>query len=179
MIFWLKKLFLNPVSIGAVMPSSPYLARLMAGFIPPHSTVLELGPGTGVITKEIAKRVPSHKIQLIEYDADLAATCKKQFPDISVLTGDAETILTHSTEVYSAIISGIPFGAMDKEKTKRLFHLIHTHLAPGGIFIMFQYSWITYRALQKEFGQVKTSFTPWNVPPAFVYRAKKQEEHTT
>lgn len=158
------------------MPSSPYLARLMANYIPPGSTVLELGPGTGVITKEIIKRVPQHNIQLVEYDADLADTCKKHFPDISVLTGDAENMLANSTKQYSAIISGIPFGAMEKEKMKRLFHLIHTHLAPGGIFIMFQYSWITYRELQQEFGQVKTSFTPWNIPPAFVYTAKKKEE---
>lgn len=43
----------NPLRTGAVAPSGPELAAKMASFLTPrpHSRVVELGPGTGVVTR--------------------------------------------------------------------------------------------------------------------------------
>ncbi|CAN0588753.1 unnamed protein product, partial [Ectocarpus sp. 12 AP-2014] len=48
----------NPLAIGAITPSGPQLAHAMAGYLNPESIgpVVELGPGTGVVTKAILER---------------------------------------------------------------------------------------------------------------------------
>ncbi len=51
---WVEK----PKAIGAVLPTSSVTARRMASIINPDSKdpILELGPGTGVISKAILER---------------------------------------------------------------------------------------------------------------------------
>ena len=48
----------NTKAVGALMPTSAITARRMASVVNPQSglPVLELGPGTGVITKAILER---------------------------------------------------------------------------------------------------------------------------
>ena len=53
---FLLRVLNNPRNIGAVAPSSVALARALAAEIP-HGPVLELGPGTGVITEAILARI--------------------------------------------------------------------------------------------------------------------------
>ncbi len=44
----------NPAGVGAVIPSSRSLGRMMAGQIDPmNGPVVEIGPGTGAITRQI------------------------------------------------------------------------------------------------------------------------------
>ncbi len=178
MFFWLRKLIRNPRGIGAVAPSSPDLVRLMTRHLPAQGKVLELGPGTGVITEQIVKRAPGAMIELMEADPELAALCATRFPGVKVRHGDAEALLAASDATYDAIVSGIPFGAMDAEKRQRMFASIHRHLAPGGMFVMLQYSLISLDELKREFGSVDTSFTPWMIPPTFVYTMRKQATGT-
>ena len=55
---------------GAVMPSSPFLARALASPLggprrPRH--ILEVGPGTGSVTREILKRmIPGDRLDAVE-----------------------------------------------------------------------------------------------------------------
>ncbi|MGH8023816.1 MAG: hypothetical protein ACRED1_09560 [Limisphaerales bacterium] len=55
---FIQEWFANPQGMGAVAPSSRNLARAMAGWLPsdPDSYVLELGPGTGVVTEALLRR---------------------------------------------------------------------------------------------------------------------------
>src|SRR3546814_12630828 len=48
----------GPKSVGAILPTSTITARRMASVVDPSSglPVLELGPGTGIITKAILAR---------------------------------------------------------------------------------------------------------------------------
>ena len=63
----------NAKAVGAILPTSSVTARRMASVINPASglPVLELGPGTGVITKAILERglEPSNLVS-IEYSTD-------------------------------------------------------------------------------------------------------------
>ncbi|MDQ9592448.1 hypothetical protein RF080_13990, partial [Serratia marcescens] len=48
----------GPKAVGSILPTSSITARRMASVVNPHSglPVLELGPGTGVITRAILNR---------------------------------------------------------------------------------------------------------------------------
>ena len=51
---WIDK----PKAVGSIIPTSSFAARRIASVVNPHSglPVLEVGPGTGVVTRAILKR---------------------------------------------------------------------------------------------------------------------------
>ena len=63
--------------------------------------VVELGPGTGVFTRELlAQGVRPADLILVEFNAGFATYLRSEFPDVCVLEGDA--VLTYSvTNAYS------------------------------------------------------------------------------
>lgn len=172
-LWWLQKLAKNPAGIGSVAPSSPFLGKLMTRDLKPGMKVLELGPGDGAVTQFILDKLgPEPRLTLFEHDPDLAAICRQKFPGILVRQGDAEELFRQAAGGFDAIVSGIPFAAMEKTKRARIFSQIKAALVPGGVYVMFQYSTTTLRELCQIFPEVKVSFTPLNLPPAFVFTCR-------
>ncbi len=74
-IEFLQAFLKNPGKVGSIKPSSPELAQKMIDGIAPNanSAVLELGVGTGAITKFLQNIVPDeHSYLGIELDRGLA-----------------------------------------------------------------------------------------------------------
>lgn len=150
--------------------------------IQPHFNVLELGPGTGAITKHIAHRLANlSQLTLIEIDPELASVCQHQFTGARIISEDAAAWLEADTTTYDIILSGIPFAVMNPERRQHVFELIAQRLNPDGRFIMFQYSTTTRNELRRIFENVSTTFTPFNLPPAFVFQTNqyKKMAHST
>src|ERR1051325_4137784 len=109
---FLRGLIARPKNVGAIAPSSPALARAIAREVDPArpGPVLELGPGTGVVTEALVERgVAEERLVAIEYDRDFAALVAKRFPRARVVRGDAfdfVNILGEGQEPYAAIVSG-------------------------------------------------------------------------
>lgn len=174
-MIWLAKFIKSPNTIGSIAPSSGRLGRLMIKNLKPDAKTLELGAGTGAITAHILSRLNNpNQLTAVESDKQLATICQSKHKSINVLNQDILEIL-NSNQSFDAIISGIPFAAMDSNQRQKLFHLIFERLTPGGTFIMFQYSTLTRKELQNIFSNLKTDFTFWNLPPAFVFTCRKQE----
>ena len=57
-----KRFLQHPTQVGALCPSSCALCRAMASEIGVENAglVVELGPGTGVITRELVRRLPEN-----------------------------------------------------------------------------------------------------------------------
>jgi phosphatidylethanolamine/phosphatidyl-N-methylethanolamine N-methyltransferase len=88
---FLRALITRPKNIGAIFPSSPGLAQAIARQVDPLAgPVLEIGPGTGVVTEAILARgvAPDH-LTLLEYDEELARHIAARFPKTHVIHGDA------------------------------------------------------------------------------------------
>jgi len=135
--------------------------------------VLELGCGSGALTAHIIPKLNNHnQLTCVELDEELSQICQRKFPDINIITQDMRFVLEQNNH-YDVIISGIPFATMNSKNRQQIFKLIKQHLKPNGEFIMFQYSIYTRKELIQIFGNLKTSFTPWNIPPAFVFTCKK------
>lgn len=108
---WLDK----PKAVGSIIPTSSVTARRMASVINLSSglPVLELGPGTGVITKAILDRgVAPEQLYSIEFSHDFAAHVRRLFPKVNVIQGDAfnldETLGDKRDLVFDAVVSGVP-----------------------------------------------------------------------
>ena len=75
--------------------------------------VLEVGPGTGVITKAILDRgVAPENLYSVEFSQDFAAHVRRLFPKVNVIQGDAfnlnETLGDKRDLVFDAVVSGVP-----------------------------------------------------------------------
>src|SRR5271156_6974107 len=80
---FLKSLVAAPRLTGAVAPSGRALARAMAAAAgpPPHGLVVELGPGTGPVTRSLIDAgVARERLVLIEYDPGFCRLLGPRFP---------------------------------------------------------------------------------------------------
>lgn len=108
---WIDK----PRAVGSIIPTSSVTARKMASIVNPQSglPVLELGPGTGVITKAIlATGIAPAKLYSIEYSQDFVDHLRRLFPRANVIQGDAFDLDASLGEArgltFDSAISGVP-----------------------------------------------------------------------
>ncbi len=177
---FIRTWFENPLSTGAVMPSSKALARTMASYVDPESTgpVIELGPGTGPVTEALVQRgVDPKRLVLVEFDADFARLLRTRYPAATVVQGDAyrlKRLLSETVrEPAAAMVSGLPLVTKPLRTRLRLMSDALALLAPGAPFIQFTYAPVS--PIPKGLAGISTqsSETIWlNLPPArvWVYR---------
>ena len=178
---FLKTWVENPLTLGAVSPSSPFLARAMAEMVEPTrpGVIIELGPGTGSVTRALVERgVDPERLVAVEYDPDFCELIANRFPGITVVEGDAynlkATLGRSAIGPVSAIVSGLPL--FNKPLTKRL-QLLNQGLAmlpPGAPFIQFSYHLLP--PIPKEAGPFSLTGSKriWrNIPPARVWCYRK------
>src|SRR5687767_5511889 len=119
---FLQAFLKNPLKVGAIAPSSPELAAEMLKGIEPDSEniVLELGVGTGAITKFLRDLLPSRDSYLgLELDEELVKTINEKYPDMNVLCGNAaEAYSIHKQSGLGKVryvVCCLPFVSLPKE----------------------------------------------------------------
>lgn len=166
--------FFNPRTTGAILPSSKYLARKMASYIDTAKSgfILELGPGTGVVTQSIIDlHVPENKIIALELSTQFAGQLRERFPAITLIEGNA----THLSELMKnkkpihTIISSLPLRSLSKEMREIIFFEITKTIEKNGRFIQFTYSMKNDNDFYpKNFKLIHSSIVIRNIPPAKV-----------
>ncbi|MCM3736113.1 methyltransferase domain-containing protein [Bacillus cytotoxicus] len=184
LITFLAEFIKHPKHIGAIAPSSKILAKKMVDTIDFEDAeyIVELGPGTGVFTKEIMKRKQKHtKFILIEINEVFVRDLQKQFgydPNFFVIHGSAEEIQAYMRELQidkvDYVLSGLPFTSLPMEVSTRILSNVMDVLQEHGEFITFQYSLIRKSFIQKFFPQVSVTKVWFNFPPAYVLDCRKE-----
>lgn len=105
----------RPRAVGSIVPTSSVTARRMASIVDLASglPVLEIGPGTGVITKAIlARGVKPADLYAVEYSADFVRHLRLSYPGVNVIEGDAfdldATLGERVPRLFDCAISGLP-----------------------------------------------------------------------
>ncbi|MCU0832251.1 MAG: methyltransferase domain-containing protein [Rhizobiaceae bacterium] len=105
----------SPKAVGSIIPTSDATSARMASVIDLTSglPVLELGPGTGVITRAILRRgVRPERLVSVEHSRQFADALRRAHPRVHVIEGDAFNLQATLGELASAqfdcVISGIP-----------------------------------------------------------------------
>ena len=191
--YWhfLRAFVLHPKTVGAIAPSSRRLAEAM---IPPAglgsaSVVVELGAGTGAITRLIRERVrPDGAIISFELDPAAAQLLRTRFRRVNVVCDSAENLLEHLQRLghsgADCVISSLPWRSMPLDLRGRILDGVAAALRPGGTFCVMAYlhasAYPTARRFENElkrhFGRITASRIVWaNLHPAFVYYAQSSE----
>jgi len=171
--------FRSPNNIGSMIPSSDNLSKVVAKNImnPPDALVIEIGAGTGVITKHILEAgVKLENFFVVEYDRNLFKILEKNYKHIDNLYNiDAAKL---SSELPSNtignvdyIISTVPLLVVGEEKCFEILKEAKKMLKPTGVFIQVTYTPFLPKYV-KDYGirAKRTGTCCTNFPPAFVWR---------
>jgi len=188
---FLAQFIAKPGVIGAVAPSSRWLARAMVEGLDLSTAgaVVEFGPGSGAFTDEILTRIgPDTRFFAIERNAAMARQLRERHPLLHVVTGDAGEVVALAGEQgikagsVDCILSGLPWPSFSDGLRTRILEAAFAALRPGGELRTFGYhvgltmrgAWHFRREARRVFSSVTISPVIWrNLPPAFVYCCRK------
>lgn len=177
----------SPLKVGALLPSSRFLARAMAAQVDVGlaGAVIELGAGTGVVTHALMQTgIEPRRLVVIERDARLHAVMCAQFPSLNVLCADAahldQVLENIHVKAVSAVVSSLPLLSMPSQVRDAIVEQMARAIGKDGVIVQFTYgprSPITAGQMRKCHLQGRrVKLVVANVPPAhvWVYRHGKQ-----
>lgn len=169
MLSFIKQSILHPRRTGAIAPSSRHLAQAMLEPVDfAHAKhIVELGPGTGVFTRLILRRMRKDaQLTVIELNP---LFCKnlKNIRDLrlTIINGDARNLSSVKHADY--VISSLPLNAFNKADRLKIIHEIKQITES---YIQFQYFPFGEKYFKENF-KVTRKFVMKNIPPAIVYTA--------
>lgn len=177
---WIKR----PLSIGAVAPSSEFLAEAMARDIDFQrpGAIVELGGGTGSITRALVRgaRHPS-EIVVIEREGSLCARLKRRFPGVRVINGDARDLPRllrgAGVERVKAVVSGLPLMAFSPRQQYGIVRQAMAVLEPDGVMLQFTYGLTSpvRPSTAERIGILgrRSGYVVRNLPPATLWQYRR------
>ena len=183
---------------GSILPSSRALGRALTRPMrraKPPRRVLEVGPGTGAVTRVIVQHLrPGDQLDIVEINAKFVEVIKARFgeePEFQRKRGQASIIHAPLQEVpgeavYDFMISGLPLNNFPMTLVEDIFRSYERLLKPAGVLSYFEYLAIrdlkmpfvpeperqrlqtlsAYLEEKIEAHQVAADNVPLNVPPA-------------
>lgn len=178
---FLKHWLDNPLKLGAVVPSSPFLARVMATEIDPATTgpIIEIGPGTGPVTEALVTRgVTEERLILVEFNPDFCELLRQRFPGATVVEGDAygldRTLAGRLTEPAAAVVSSLPLTTRPVKERLALAARAFGLMRPEAPFVQFTYG--VKSPIPVKPAGLKARKSDWvlrNIPPARVWTYRR------
>lgn len=166
----------NPLQMGSIIPSSPKLGALIAKQIDKRSSsfILELGAGTGAITKSLINSgISPGRIAVVEIVPEMADHLRAKFPQTKVLQADAFNLpvqlLKNTAPEIGTVICGIPLVLLSEARQRQFIQQVE-EVAPGRGFLLYTYcitSPLPYHSLGLEARRL--AWTPLNFPPASIW----------
>jgi phospholipid N-methyltransferase len=164
-------------TIASFAPSSRWMARTTVRDIDFSKArcIVELGAGTGPITKEILTRAGKDcRVISLELDADLCRHLRRRFPNAEVLEADAvdlgRLLDERGIDKVDHILSGLPLPSIPEDIRERILDVCARRLKPDGSFRQLTIMpWIYYRMYRRYFQDIRFRFVFRNLPPGGVY----------
>lgn len=178
---WIDK----PKAVGAIIPTSSFTARKMASVIDTASglPVLEVGPGTGIITKYILKHgVKPSDLYTVEYSHDFVAHLRRQYPEVNVIEGDAfdlkKSLGENGPSQFDAVISGVPLLNFPVQKRVQYLESLLDRLPAGRPVVQLTYG--PKSPIPPGLGDYTVEhldFILRNIPPTQLWIYRRRQPH--
>jgi phosphatidylethanolamine/phosphatidyl-N-methylethanolamine N-methyltransferase len=190
---------------GAILPSGRFLAAALARFVGDGDAgarrILEVGPGTGSVTRRIAEAMgPQDQLDVVELNESFIRCLRDrlQTDESFRCVADRTRVLHCPVQelprdgAYDLIISGLPLNNFSVSEVERVLETLAGLLKPGGTLSFFQYIAIrrlhalisgpAERARLRGVGQaleallreheIRRDWVWPNIPPAWVHHVR-------
>lgn len=164
----------NPLSTGCLVPSSRYLAKAMADASAHADWVLELGAGTGAITKALVHHHGIAQVRAVELNATLASGLSKRFTGLDVEQGSAQAALARiPSDCFEplALVSSLPFRSLPASVAREIQGCLVRALSAHPNAWLVQYTYQPRQPFEAPpgFDWARTARVWRNFPPAGVW----------
>ncbi len=200
-----RQFLVNYRTTGAILPSGRVLGSALARFVvgehPGARRILEVGPGTGSVTRRIVEAMgPEDRLDLVELNESFVRCVQRRFQTDEGFRSVAEhTRVLHCPVqelprdgTYDLIISGLPLNNFSVSEVEGILAAFAGLLKPGGTLSFFEYIAIrrlralisgsaertrlrgigeTLGALLREH-EIRRDWIWPNVPPAWVHHVR-------
>lgn len=187
---------------ASVVPSSRFLASALTKPIDfkQARVILELGPGTGPVTKAILQRMrPDAKLLAVEINPAFVEHLRLACPDPRLIAACGSA--TDLRALFSAnrlgpadaVVSSLGLTSMEPHVRTAIVRQIGECLSPVGLMTQFQYthayaghldvekmrfnSFNELRFLRRSFRSVQVGHVFLNLPPAMVFTCRDYRKH--
>ncbi|HMM64522.1 MAG: class I SAM-dependent methyltransferase [Mesorhizobium sp.] len=173
---WVRR----PKAVGSIVPTSSITAREMASVIDTGSglPVLEIGPGTGVITRAIlARGIRPENLYTVEYSPEFVRHLRRLYPAVNVIEGDAFNLAATLGEnrdlTFDSVISGVPLLNFPVARRVAYLESLLDRIPPGRPVVQLTYGPLS--PVPPGRGDYKVEhfhFVVRNIPPTqlWIYR---------
>lgn len=192
----------HPLRVGAFTPCSRFAAQEITKYIDYEPAdkplaILEVGAGSGVLTKRIEKILDRKKIpyiiDVIEIDPEYCTELHKQFDENPNITIHCTDITQwQAPRSYHYIISALPFATLPLSLIESVLTLYKHILLPTGIVSYYEHMWLPnikqyflqdkerkeYQRKLAKLNEFKKNYvfdigSVWaNITPLYVYHAQ-------
>ena len=168
---------------GAIAPSSKFLAKDLVSHFKkcltdngcPPLNILEIGAGTGPLTKQIAKYLrPQDKLDIVEIHKKFYQIILKKYQKANIQAHHTDILKFQSDYQYDFIFSSLPYENMPENISREIWKRKLSLCAPEAYISYFKY--VKFRNFKSDFEEevVKKyarnkKFVFLNLPPAKVY----------
>jgi phospholipid N-methyltransferase len=181
-----QNFFRHPKMLGSLIPSSRFLVDRVLREIDWNraQVIVEFGPGVGVFTTEILRRMrPDATLITFETNADFVSFLRRSIQDrrLRLIHGSAEKVGAALKELgythADYLLSGIPYTTMPAAVRDTILDESRVALGATGVFLGYQFSRASLPFLRRVFPNIRVGFEPLNLPPATTYIWRT--EHTS
>ncbi len=150
---FLRRYVAEPASVGAVTPSSRWLAEALTAPVAARSgpaSILEVGAGTGPVTRRLGKLLgPKDHLDICEADPTFVRILEESVlasGPLAVARREGRVRVLgcrlqelNSSRLYDYIICGLPLTVFGARQVKDVLSTIRLILRAGGVFSHFEY----------------------------------------
>ncbi len=199
MALFLEEALANYPTVASVAPSSRHLARAMAEPLRKMKAgvVVELGAGTGVITRALLELLPDD-VTLIAFEINkkFYRYLRRNFNDrrLLLVNASAETLGQMLAQLgltrADAVVSSLSFSLMIEKQRNTILSSLLACMDSKTVFLQYHYLPARIvnafpqprkngrlnvpRLLHQHFGSVESRIVWRNLPPALVYACKRK-----
>ena len=153
---FLGKFLRQGTAIASLAPSSRWLSRATVANIDwgRPNVVVELGAGTGPITRVLAERAGAgSRVLVVEREPDFARLLRDR-----------------GIDRVDHVVSGLPTPSLPEDVRREVIRVVGEVLGPDGTFNQItEMPWVYLGLYRRLFEEVRFQFEPRNFPPAGVY----------
>lgn len=169
--------------IGAIAPSSKFLAKDLAkqlqadvsGRQCPPLNILEIGPGTGSLTKEIVKYMrPDDHLDIVELHQHFYQLVTSEFSQYNISVHHTDILQFDSGKSYDYIFSSLPYENMPTKISRRIWQKKLELCSENAYICYFKY--VNFRRFKSDFEeqiveryQRNKKIVLLNIPPAKLF----------
>ena len=164
---FLSQLRADFVHTGAIQPSSRFLAAAMTQPLRDSSSgsarILEIGPGTGPVTRAIARGMSEQdELECYEINSDFAQYLNRTVQEDPLFSSARDRIRIHNApaqeleagEGFDFVVCSAPLNNFDAGTIEDIFRTSFAAMRPGGTFTFFGY--VVFPALRGFFARSDT-----------------------